>query len=45
VFVGELNSGDTATGDHGFYIAAVGPDAPAATHPGSANSLPGPFSK
>ncbi len=45
VFVGELNSGDTVTGDHGFYIAAVGPDAPAGMSPGSATgALPGPFS-
>jgi hypothetical protein len=44
VFVGELNSGDAATGDHGFYIAAVGPDAPAASSPGSAGALHGPFS-
>jgi len=45
VFVGELNSGDTATGDHGFYVAAVGPDAPATASPAKPSAvLPGPFS-
>ncbi len=45
VFVGELNSGDTATGDHGFYVAAVGPDAPATGSPAKPGAvLPGPFS-
>jgi hypothetical protein len=45
VFVGELNSGDTATGDHGFYVAAVGPDAPATGSPAKPSAvLPGPFS-
>jgi hypothetical protein len=44
VFVGELNSGDAALGDHGFYISVVGPDAPAASSPGSAGALHGPLS-
>jgi hypothetical protein len=44
VFVGELDSGDTATGDHGFYVAAIGP---AGTGPASigGGSKAGPFAK
>ena len=44
VFVGELNSGDAATGDHGFYVAAIGPAATGAMSPGRAGAVPGPFS-
>jgi hypothetical protein len=44
VFVGELNSGDTAVGDHGFYVAAIGPTG---TGPASigGGSKAGPFAK
>jgi hypothetical protein len=45
VFVGELASGDATTEDHGFYVAVIGPDAPASSSPGSSpRALPGPFS-
>ncbi|HTS72228.1 MAG TPA: hypothetical protein VMG74_00780 [Gaiellaceae bacterium] len=33
VFVGELNSGDTAVGNHGFYVAVVGPAGTASPTP------------
>jgi hypothetical protein len=42
VFVGELNSGDTAVGDHGFYVAAILP-AGTGTTISSGGSKSGPF--
>jgi hypothetical protein len=45
VFVGELASGDASTEDHGFYVAAIGPDAPATGSPMKpSHVVPGPFS-
>jgi hypothetical protein len=45
VFVGEVNAGETATADHGFYVASVGPAATGATAANSAAKIPGPFAR
>ena len=44
VFVGALNSGDAATGDHGFYLAVMGPTSAAAGPMGPTSKLHGGFS-